>query len=349
MARGNLFLGTARGSLGDITMYRFDGQQVSRVRVRKIKNPQTEAQMVPRIVLATVSKAYSMMQPIVSQSFQGYEGQEKNMRRFMKMNVLQLRNFNEIFYWKFKDGLIPRDTSGNFNAKDTFDMAINGYYVSEGDLPAVPYDHVDNLSGVEINAPYTDSMTYQQICNYLNVDAGTQLTIVQLVGNPETLYVERFMYSRVILSPANGDMTTKFINSGKVNLPNPKNEGEFEANLIGASDNRAWYFQVPFTQEYEGQCILGAAAIVSRYESGKWRRSTARIRMTEDVPTPGVNVSPLSMTNALESFMKDIKSDKYLNQANTNEAQVTRSMAVEELEEEIQTTSKRVRKPKNDE
>lgn len=348
MARGNLFLGTARGSLGDITLYRYDSQQVSRVRVRKIKNPQTEAQMVPRIVLSTVSKAYSMMQPIVSESFQGYDGQEKNMRRFMKMNVLQLRNFNEVFFWKYKDGLIPRDTSGNFNAKDTFDMAINGYYVSEGDLPQVGVEYVDTISGAGIKAGTQDSMTYQQLCNYLGVEAGTQMTIVQLLGDPETCYVDRFQYSRIILSPSNGDMSTKFVNNGDIYLPNPKNEGQIHVSLVRESDaGPLWFFNVPYTAENEKQMIIGAAVILSRYENGKWRRSTARIKMYEEIPTPGVNVSPLSMSNALVSFMKDIKSDLYLNQANTNEAQVTQSHTLME-EEDNQVSTRKARKSKTE-
>jgi hypothetical protein len=52
MAKDNLFLGTARGSVGDIVFSRLDGQQVARVRNRAPRNPQSPAQMVQRIIMS---------------------------------------------------------------------------------------------------------------------------------------------------------------------------------------------------------------------------------------------------------------------------------------------------------
>ena len=49
MAKGNLILGTASRSIGDVTMYRRNGQQVSRARVRNIGNPRTEGQAKQRM------------------------------------------------------------------------------------------------------------------------------------------------------------------------------------------------------------------------------------------------------------------------------------------------------------
>ena len=48
MAKGNLFLGMGRGSVGDVTFYRADGQQLSRARNRKPRNPKTNAQLIQR-------------------------------------------------------------------------------------------------------------------------------------------------------------------------------------------------------------------------------------------------------------------------------------------------------------
>ena len=43
MAKGNMLLGFSRGSVGDLTFYRRNSQQVTRARARVVKNPKTLA------------------------------------------------------------------------------------------------------------------------------------------------------------------------------------------------------------------------------------------------------------------------------------------------------------------
>lgn len=314
MARGNLFLGTARGSLGDIVLYRYDSQQVSRVRVRRIKNPQTDAQLVPRIILTTVSKAYSTMIGICEDSFQGYSGNEKNMRRFLKVNNMLLKekvDDNFWRWWQFKTG---NGNVGNFNQRDTMKMVINPYLISEGDLPQVPYGRFDGTTGLSLAATGGENTTYQQMCDYLGVPLGAQLTYVQLVGDSLTGYVDRCMYSRVILEPSSGGGETVLINDGAIRSPNIKNEGELKIYGSDRGGDYNLYFNIPFSQAYSTQEILGAAFIVSLYEGKTWRRSTQYIQLNPS--TGGDSLEDIApMGTALESWIKAINSDKYLNQA----------------------------------
>lgn len=91
MAKGNMFLGMARGSVGDVTFYRADGQQLSRVRNRNPRNPQTEAQLYQRAIMATIVKAYQAGKEIFDHSFEGVSVGAGCQRKFMSLNAKMLR------------------------------------------------------------------------------------------------------------------------------------------------------------------------------------------------------------------------------------------------------------------
>lgn len=91
MAKGNLFLGTGRGKVGDVVFYRKNGEQITRVRNRSIKNPDTEAQQIQRAVLASVSKAYQAGSAIFDHSFEGCATGAECQNRFQKLNIDWLR------------------------------------------------------------------------------------------------------------------------------------------------------------------------------------------------------------------------------------------------------------------
>lgn len=91
MAKGNLFLGFARGSVGDITLYRSEGEQISRARNRHPYNPRSARQAIQRAVNSSVSRIYAAGQVLFDHSFQGFKPGKENQRQFMKMNNRILR------------------------------------------------------------------------------------------------------------------------------------------------------------------------------------------------------------------------------------------------------------------
>lgn len=92
MAKGNLFLGTGRGKVGDVVFYRKNGEQITRVRTRSVKNPDTEAQQIQRAVMASVSKAYAAGSAIFDHSFEGLSTGAACQARFQKLNADWLRS-----------------------------------------------------------------------------------------------------------------------------------------------------------------------------------------------------------------------------------------------------------------
>ena len=86
MAKGNLFLGTAARSVGDVVMYRREGAQVSRVRVRKIANPKTDAQCLQRAFMSACVKFYQPLANVLDRSWQG-KSRAKSYAAFLKANA----------------------------------------------------------------------------------------------------------------------------------------------------------------------------------------------------------------------------------------------------------------------
>lgn len=92
MAKGNLFLGDGRGSIGDVTFYTKNGQQISRVRRRSVKNPNTSGQLYQRAILSSVVKAYQAGSVIFDHSFEGVATGAASQARFQKLNIDWLRS-----------------------------------------------------------------------------------------------------------------------------------------------------------------------------------------------------------------------------------------------------------------
>lgn len=91
MAKGNLFLGLGRGSVGDVTFYRKNGEQISRVHTKSVRNPNTDGQLIQRAILATISKAYAAGSAIFDHSFEGCSVGAESQAKFQKENLRLLR------------------------------------------------------------------------------------------------------------------------------------------------------------------------------------------------------------------------------------------------------------------
>lgn len=92
MSKGNMFLGMARGAVGDVVFSRLDGQQVTRARNRNPRNPKTNAQLMQRAISATILRAYQSGKTIFDHSFEGKSAGAPNQREFMSLNMRALRS-----------------------------------------------------------------------------------------------------------------------------------------------------------------------------------------------------------------------------------------------------------------
>lgn len=128
MSKGNLFLGFGRGSVGDVTFYRTNGEQIARARNRKPSNPRSDRQLYQRAVLATISRVYQLGHAIFDHSFQGYRRGAENQRRFQRLNLNALRQ-------QLAADLSAGTTLARVAAPGISAPTANAYIVSEGTYP----------------------------------------------------------------------------------------------------------------------------------------------------------------------------------------------------------------------
>lgn len=173
MAKGNLFLGMGRGSVGDVTFYRADGQQLSRARNRKPRNPKSNAQLIQRAISATIVQAYKAGSIIFDHSFEGKSVPAGSQRAFLSVNMRKLREqvLSEI-------SLPISQSSASVVSPRAVSPVPNSYRISEGSL--INNFVTVNYSEGELGAILSIGTTTQTLQQYLadkNVAAGEIFTI----------------------------------------------------------------------------------------------------------------------------------------------------------------------------
>lgn len=325
MAKDNLFLGTARGSVGDVTFSRLNGVQVARVRNRAPRNPQSPAQMLQRVIMSSVGKAYSFMQNICNHSFENFELGQMSQRKFMEVNVGILRDkAGDVIAYPI-EAMIKASTAHNYSFKNDYLPVVNRYMISAGSLPSIPLMQGD--SGVSSTIPFNTSeitqatVTYQQMVDAMGLQKGDQLTFIQ-VTNDATLeghdadLMTGFRYARIIMEPSDGDMSSTFFAESGINKPNERNEGSFTTfGLVTTEGQQGLYFLLHdvVTTPSSDKHLAASAVILSRLDGNKWRRSQ---QFLEPRFTSGGEVLKASTLGlAYETYLTQPSSDLYLNQA----------------------------------
>lgn len=296
MSKGNMLLGHARGKVGSLVFSRANGQQIVRARAEQVKNPQTDAQMIQRILLNTVSQAYSKMSTIVDHSFEGVPAGQKCMSLFMKRNLDALRN-------KLAEVGDLNATEPNVSPINSNILAVNDYEIAKGSLPECTPREVSGtgaFTGITTN-------TYKAVIDKYGLQRGDQLTFIIIDENARG--IASFKYARVILDPRNADgteaaLTSVFITDGAINLPNPKNENN---GVVFSLEGGEFIF-------HSADLCLGGAMIASRQkEDGTWLRSNSTLLASLDGGTTEWN-----MQQALDDFKAgqlQVINPRYLNNA----------------------------------
>lgn len=328
MAKDNLFLGTARGSVGDIVFSRLDGQQVARVRNRAPRNPQSPAQMVQRIIMSTVGKAYSFFSEICDHSFEGFESGQLSQRKFMEVNVGLLRDsVSEVLAYPVEE-VVRSSEAYNFSFKNDYAPVLNGFMLSAGSLPSIPLSQtagtVQPCIDFDPGDLTTETITYADFCNLTGLLRGDQLTFIQVSHDASKTGHDRdiltgFRYARVILEPSDGDMTSPLLNGARFNKPNIRNAGTFRSLFISSSEtlkglNFALKDIAPVSSEAQLDKQMAASAVIlSRQSGGRWLRSTQFLMPRYTGGAEVLKSSTLGL--AYETYRIGAASDLYLNQA----------------------------------
>lgn len=310
-----MLLGHARGKVGDLVFSRVNGKQVTRARAAVVKNPQTEAQMIQRILLNTVAQAYSKMSAITDHSFEGVAAGQPSMAYFMRRNLGLLRTtLAEIGDF---DAVAPMTSPIGTNG-----LASNTYVISKGQLAEI----IPTVSSGGI-AIALSANTYEAVLTATGLQRGDQLTIITVSGSEYT--DQKFHYSRIILAPVEADgseapLSTAFLENGAIVKPNPRNENTGHTYSFSDGD---------FLTTVAAQVVNMAAAIGSRQKTdGSWLRSNAALILAD-----GASIG-YTMQASLDLFAAgglDVENPMYLN----NAVRTVRRAAGQPLSSMVFTTS----------
>lgn len=318
MAKGNLFLGCARGSVGDVTFYRRNAQQISRVRVRKVKNPQSNAQMWQRAINHTAVQAYSVLKKICDHSYEGVTYGANSYSKFLSLNMDMLRR---------EAGSTIQQQSGQ-RAYCPFDfkgISAMPYIISQGTIAAPKAEFStatiegSDYEGVKLFSmagSTVQSFTYKNFADAIGAQEGDQITVLGVpdpknyggVDEPLGLVL---LDARVILSPSEGafDETPFFVSQFGtlvVNKPNIRNEGK----MIFFSDTNDFLHVCPDVMATDN---VGFAFIISRQQpDGSWLRSDSVFLYNPLFRENGYTLKQASDRGQIDLY---VENDKYLNNA----------------------------------
>ena len=301
MAKSGFWLRGANGKLAGASLSKgANGETIMREIVTP-KNPQTDAQKVQRIIMATVVQAYSKMKAICDHSFENLTAGAKSMNRFNALNSNMLRAKVEAAIAEGKEAGAIFD----FVLSGEQRLANNNWIISSGSLPQVFADL--ERDGSVAHMPLTAN-TYQGICDLYGLKRGDQLTFItceEQSFDPSGT----FHFARIILDPTgeNGEqlpMSTPFIGASGINAPSVRNEN-IDMTFSYADSN------VNFLTTGES-IILMAGVIVSRKEGDVWRRSACTLTSSE------AGSNEVSLGTCLANFGTSalgVLSDRFLNNA----------------------------------
>ncbi len=246
MALDNLFLGTARRSVGDITLFRRDGRQVARVRVRNIANPKSEAQSITRNFVAPLVRFYGALHTQLAKSFEGLS-KSKSYDQFLRVNVRLARQRG--WFLEKGAGFYPMP-----------------YVLSSGTLKQVQYTFSDDLAeqSVQIildNVPGSVSTIGQLSRVFVSngYRAGDIITFVVVVPQDNGTYAPSVQQFRV--------------NVNDVAPLSTLNNGVF-----------AIFYHGNGLYLYNGDVdVVAAAVLVSRFKDKRWHRSTQSLLVDDEI------------------------------------------------------------------
>lgn len=329
MAKDNLFLGMARGSVGDVVFYRLDGVQVARSRNRNPRNPRTPLQILQRVVMSTAGKAYTFFAPLADHSYEGATGLQGSQRAWVRENVDLLRSQVADLIAYPTDRRLEDSEVLNYSFVGDAGPVFNPYVISKGSLPSLQIRTKTDGGGATVYslgvmtsldavpASLAD-FSYQDLCDEIGALPGDQLTSVACYIEQDG-YSDVFVslqYARIILMPASGDMSVPFLTSaGVVNDPNERNVGTYRTgapNLVLDSTLNKVYLSLEMP-DFTGLSKVAGCIILSRQDaSGLWLRSTERLLRITDNPDYMTD-HPFGL--AYISHKRVATSSLYLNQA----------------------------------
>ena len=278
MAKSKGFFGIRTGSTKNFTFSELHGEQITKERVSKVKNPRTISQMRQRMLMATIGAAYSYLKAIADHSFEGKTVGQQNMSEFMRLNLN-----------KFRDAAQNSNAAYAMNAYG--DKLINPmrYILAKGSLPALPYV-INSTNQIELSYNVEDVSTAEKVYDAMGIKKGDMVTFCWVVGTA-SLVAGVFKYTPTQFNI----VRLKADKTGAV--ANPHDAFSFESNHADLDINIVLSAKVLKLTTSEANF---GAVILSRQNAGTWLRSDATMVGNKSI-IAGVSVGNQLATYPIES------------------------------------------------
>lgn len=278
MAKSKGFFGIRTGSTKNFTFSELHGEQITKERVSKVKNPRTISQMRQRMLMATIGAAYSYLKAIADHSFEGKTVGQQNMSEFMRLNLN-----------KFRDASLNNSATYAFNAYQ--DKLINPmrFILAKGSLPAMPFV-INATNQIELSYNVADASTAEKVYEVMGLNKGDMVTFVWVVGTSSLVGgIFKYTPNRLNIVRLKADKTGA--------IATPHDAFSFESNHDDLDINISKQGDV---LKLSSTIANIGAVILSRQSNGVWLRSDATMAGNKSI-YEGVTVGNQLNTYPIES------------------------------------------------
>lgn len=306
MSKGNPLFGQMRGKVGDLVFTRNAGEQVTRSRNRRPKNPQTTKQMAQRAALATCVEFFTRGQRnLFKFAFESKKPGESDYNAFVRANI----------------GNVPVQSHKSLLENNT---VFGPFIMSQGSLAEPAFDFsYDNIHGAILTTAVGkvgNQLTIGDVSKaiiakngYLDGDI---ITIVAITGKDDMLI------SSINDAMSYGSLQQEFGDQKWTILQFTLNSSSTDlASTLGIfdlSEVTAQTLSLPFSTDVmpdlfnddEYSCALGV--IVSRNTASGLKVSTSKLKLSYRTD----DTSNIGMTDEWKTYVA-----KHWNDANTLDAQ----------------------------
>ena len=157
----------ARGSVGAVTYYVVNGQQIAREKATEVKNPKSSAQSAQRMKMAPAQKMFEALSGIVNHSWQGVKYGTASRQKFMSEAMKQ--------------------NGGPYVVKGTTTFVPGTYLIADGSLPEIKGKFIRTIEMFKSNLltpQFTSRAEFVNniIANNPNFEVGDKLTFIAILG-----------------------------------------------------------------------------------------------------------------------------------------------------------------------
>ena len=302
MSKGNMFVGSAKGRVGNLVLYTRKGSQITRAYQSTVKNPKTSGQMLQRAKFSNAVKFYQKaVQHFFKFAYQDQKQTETAFNAFMRHNVdraclLRKDEVNDPYFpafgrWQMSQGSLAAPMVPKFNNENCLfaNTGIKGTEKTVADLSSILIGqgyHVGDIITFVFISSLVNSVDFD-LSNYY--DSGNllqpQWDIRQFVVSPsdttEISDIPSLGPSVGVLSPANGGGLQFTFNNPKYSnavavIATRKGSGVTYASnaelvpnsvtlrMINATTTTDWIAEVTASWQSQGDAILQGSVANTR-------------------------------------------------------------------------------------